>query len=166
MISSPVPLTESHDTSQFYSGEPTLDDWLRQRALRNASRLASKTFVICPEGSKEVIGYYALSMGQILNSEVIGSMRRNMPNMLPAIMLGRLAISEDHQGKGLGQSLLFDVVQRSLRTATSDISARLILVHAISPEAEQFYLKNGFTRLPVETPTFALDLLKIKNITP
>ena len=87
-----------------------------------------------------------------------------MPHLIPAVVLGRLAVSEAYQGQGVGQALLYDAVQRALRTAVDDISARLVLVHAISPEAEQFYLKRGFTRLPVDTPTLALDLLKVSKL--
>ena len=101
-------------------------------------------------------------MGQILAHEVTGSMRRNMPRQIPAVTLGRLAIDRRWQGQGLGRALLADVVRRALR-ASDEVIARLVIVHAISPAAEEFYLHHGFTRLPVETPTFALDLLKIQK---
>jgi GNAT superfamily N-acetyltransferase len=118
--------------------------------------------VICPTGSLKVVGYAALSMGQILAQETTGAMRRNMPKFIPAVVLGRLAIDRSAQGKGLGRALLADVVARALR-ASSEVSARLIIVHAISPAAEAFYLHHGFTRLPIETPTFALDLVKFQK---
>jgi len=102
-------------------------------------------------------------MGQILAQEAPGSMRRNMPKHIPALTLGRLAIDRGWQGKGLGRALLADVVWRSLR-ASREISARLVIVHAISPAAEAFYLHHGFTRLPVETPTLALDLVKLQKL--
>jgi len=90
-------------------------------------------------------------------------MRRNMPRRIPAVLLGRLAIDRAWQGKGLGRALLADAVSRSLR-ARAEVSARLLIVHAISPAAEAFYFHHGFTRLPVETPTFALDLLKLQKL--
>jgi len=102
-------------------------------------------------------------MGQILAREVTGSMRRNMPAFIPAVTLGRLAIDRAWQVKGLGRALLADVVRRSLR-ASSEVSARLVIVHAISPGAEAFYLHHGFTRLPVEAPSLALDLVKLLKI--
>ena len=152
-----------HDGSSFNSGEPALDDWLRQRAWDNLQAAASRTYVVCPAGSRQIIGYYALSMGQILGREVIGSMRRNMPNVIPAVVLGRLAIDLTWQGKGLGRAMLADVLSRSLR-ASAEVSARLVIVHAISPAAETFYLHHGFTRLPIDAPTFALDLVKFQKI--
>ena len=137
-----------------------LDDWLRQRALANMADAASKTYVVCATDSQRVIGFYALSMGQILNQEATGAMRRNMPRQIPAVILGRLAIDQGWQGRGLGAALLRDAVERSERAA-SEVAARLLVVHAISPAAETFYRHFGFTRLPVDTPTLALDLVKL-----
>lgn len=161
----PVLLTERHDGSLFESGEPVLDDWLRQRAWKNLQLGASRTYVVCRTGSHRIAGYFALSMGQILAAEVPGSMRRNMPQLIPAVILGRLAIDRSCQGKGLGQALLAEVVRRSA-LAASQISARLIVVHAISAAAEAFYLHHGFIRLPVDNPTLALDLTKLQKISP
>jgi GNAT superfamily N-acetyltransferase len=159
----PELLTQAHDGSAFDSGEPVLDDWLRQRAWQNLQNAASRTYVVCPTGSYKIVGYFALNMGQILANEVTGSMRRNMPKQIPAVTLGRLAIDQAWQGKGLGRALLADVTRRALRAST-EVMARLIIVHAISPAAEAFYLHHGFTRLPVEAPTLALDLLKLQKV--
>lgn len=160
----PVLLTEEHDLSVFDSGEPVLDDWLRQRAWNNLQTAASRTYVVCLAGAPEVVGYSALSMGQILAQDVTGAMRRNMPRQIPAVILGRLAIDRTQQGRGLGRILLGDATRRSL-LAAKEVSARLMIVHAISPAAEAFYLHHGFTRLPVETPTFAIDLVKLQKLT-
>ena len=159
----PALLSEAHDGSSFNSSESTLDDWLRHRTWHNLQAGASRTYVVCPAGSRQIIGYYALSMGQILAHEVIGSMRRNMPSVIPAVVLGRLAIDHAWQGKGLGGAMLADVLHRSLRAA-AEVSARLVIVHAISPAAEAFYLHHGFTRLPVDAPTLAIDLVKFQKV--
>jgi GNAT superfamily N-acetyltransferase len=159
----PVPLTELHDGSAFDSGEAVLDDWLRRRAWNNQQLAASRTYVVCPTGSHAISGYFALSMGQIFADDVTGAMRRNMPRAIPAVVLGRLAIDRACQGKGLGRALLADVVRRSV-VASREVSARLVIVHAISPAAEAFYIHHGFARLPVETPTFALDLVKFRKV--
>jgi GNAT superfamily N-acetyltransferase len=157
----PVLLTQAHDAADFDSGELVLDDWLRRRAWQNLQSAASRTYVVCPQGSQRIVGYFALSMGQILAQEATGAMRRNMPRWIPAVILGRLAIDRGWQGRGIGRALLADAVRRSLR-ASAEVSARLVIVHAISPAAEAFYRHHGFTRLPVETPTFALDLVKLE----
>jgi GNAT superfamily N-acetyltransferase len=158
-INSPVLLTRSHILTEFDSTEPTLNEWLRVRAWNNLLTAASRTYVICPGNSQRVIGYYAMSMGQILATDVAGSMRRNMPRHIPAIVLGRLALDREYQGKGLGGALLANAVRRSIR-ASAEVAARLIVVHAISPAAEAFYLHHGFSRLPLDTSAFALDLVK------
>ena len=156
---SPAYLTARHDLEDFQSGEEALDSWLRDRALDNMATGASRTYVICPSGSLKVIGYFAICMGQILNQDVTGSMRRNMPRQIPAVILGRLAIDKKWQGK----ALLNDAVQRSARAA-QEVSARLLIVHAISAQAEAFYLHHGFIRLPIETPTYAIDLIKFASL--
>ena len=155
----PVLLTPAHDASTFESGEPALDDWLRKRALHNLRVAASRTYVSCVDADR-IVGFYALSMGHILAADTLGSMRRNMPLNIPAVILGRLAIDRAWQGRGLGRALLADAVRRAKRAA-DEVSARLIVVHAISDSAEDFYLRHGFVRLPLDTPTLALDLLKI-----
>ena len=159
-LTPPTLLTDAHDTSAFDSGEAVLDDWLRRRALPNLLTLASRTYVVCPVGSPQVIAYATLSMGQILAREVAGS----MPRFIPAVILGRLAIDRTWQGQGLGRALLAEAVERSLR-ASREVSTRLLVVHAISPAAEMFYLHHGFTRFPVEAPVLALDLLKLQAVT-
>jgi len=159
----PTLLTEAHDGSAFESGEPALDDWLRRRAWNNQQTAASRTYVVCPAGSSTIAGYFALSMGQILAHEITGSMRRNMPPSIPAVLLGRLAIARARQGRGLGRAMLADAIARAQRVS-AEVSARLVIVHAISPAAEAFHLHHGFTRLPVETPTFALDLVKLRKL--
>ena len=78
-------------------------------------------------------------------------------------MLGRLAVDRAWQGKGLGRALLADAIRRSL-AASGQVSARLLIVHAVSSAAEVFYLHHGFTRLPVESPTLALDLIKLQKL--
>jgi GNAT superfamily N-acetyltransferase len=158
------PLTTGHDLTEFQSGEPTLDDWLRRRALENMALGASRTYVICRAASVRVVGFHALSMGQILNQDATGAMRRNMPHHIPSIILGRLAVDQAWQGRGIGAALLRDAVDRSLRAAR-EVSARLLVVHAISPAAEAFYRHHGFTRLPVPTPAYALDLVKFGRLT-
>jgi GNAT superfamily N-acetyltransferase len=160
LFSAPTPLTPKHELEAFNSGEATLDDWLRERALSNIKARASRTYVLCPKDSQTVIGYYALCMGQISNKETTAAMRRNMPEKIPAVILARLAVDQQWQGQGLGTALLKDAVNRTQQVA-KEIACRLMIVHALSIEAETFYQRYGFVRLPtVDSTTYALDLLK------
>ena len=163
-LDAPALLTAAHGLSAFQSGESVLDEWLQLRALENIETGASRTYVICPKGRSEVVGFFSLSMGQILAQDVVGSMRRNMPRNIPAIILGRLAVDRNWQGQGIARALLAEVVSRSLR-ASSEVAARLIIVHAISEAAENFYLHHGFVKLPINPPTLAFDLMKYRRLT-
>ena len=162
-FTAPLVITIHHQCSEFNSGEPALDDWLRTRALDNLAAGASRSYVTCRSGTLEIAAYYALAMASISSSEVPGSMRRNMPNMIPAVMLGRLAVDRACQGHGLGATMLKDAVLRAMRAA-GEISARLVLVQALSPAAEAFYRHHGFTRLSGDLPTFALDLVRFAKL--
>jgi hypothetical protein len=84
-VSSPEKLSSEHDLSQFQCGEPTLDDWLRKRALQNEASGASRTHVVCV--GKRVVGHYALAVGAIAHADVPGRVRRNMPDPVPVMVI-------------------------------------------------------------------------------
>src|SRR3970040_1575452 len=107
--SAPAPLTSEHDLSGFDCGEPALNDWLRHRALKNESRF-SRTYVVC-EGNR-VIAYVCISAGSVERAAAPGKVRRNAPDTIPVSVIGRLAVSRDHAGKGLGADLLADALRR------------------------------------------------------
>jgi GNAT superfamily N-acetyltransferase len=149
----------SHELLNFNSGNSTLDDWLIKRSLKNQEIGASRTFVVCENGAV-VIGYYALATGSIERISATGNFSRGMPNPIPVIILGRLAIDAKYQGKRLGAALLKDAMLRTL-SISSNVGVRGLLVHAISEDAKRFYLKYGFHESPIEPMTL---LLSIKNI--
>jgi GNAT superfamily N-acetyltransferase len=95
------------------------------------------------------VGYYALATGGVAQAQAPGRVRRNMPDPVPVMILGRLAVDRDWQGRGLGRSLLRDAVLRTLQAAEI-IGIRAILVDAISDEAKKFYERHGFTVSPVD----------------
>lgn len=158
----PTVIRKDHNLSTFNCGEAILDEWLRKRALANLHLGASRTYVVCHHESLEVVGYYSLAMGSLSNREATGSMRRNMPNLIPAAVIGRLAVSVNCQGSGLGRALLKDAAIRA-RQAAKHVAGRLVIVHAMSAAAETFYLRHGFVRLPVEASTLALDLNRLET---
>src|SRR2546426_6688387 len=103
-IRAPEKLTPEHDVSQFVSGQPALDDWLKRRALANEESGASRTYVVSSGG--RVVGYYALANGAVAHTDVTGRVRRNMPDPIPVMVIGRLAIDQAYQGRQLGAALL------------------------------------------------------------
>jgi predicted N-acetyltransferase YhbS len=140
-LSAPVPLGIDHQTAGFDCGIDSLNEWLIRRALKNEYAGGSRTYVVCDD--KQVVGYYAISAGSVAHGDVPGRIRRNMPDPIPALVLGRLAVKQGCQGTGIGQGLLKDAVARSINVS-QQIGARVLIVHALSNKAEAFYLKHGF----------------------
>src|SRR2546428_9932959 len=139
-LTPPEKLAPDHDILSFDCGVPQLDDWLKRRSLANEESGASRTYVVY--ASRRVVGYYALATGAVAHSEVTGKVRRNMPNPIPVMVLGRLAIDRAYQGRRLGAGLLRDAIFRTLQAAEI-AGIRAILVHAISEDAKQFYERSG-----------------------
>jgi GNAT superfamily N-acetyltransferase len=158
--SAPEPIGADHDFAAFDSGVPALDDWLRKRALANEARGASRTFVSCAAG--RVIGYYSLAAASVVHDLATPRARRNMPDPLPAIVLGRLAVDSAFQGQGLGASLLQDAVLRAAGAADA-IGVRVLLVHALSENAKRFYERYGFRASGLEPMTLMVSIEELKS---
>ncbi len=160
-FSAPEKLNASHDVSKFECGESSLDSWLKLRALQNEEVGASRTYVLC--AGQEVAGYYALATGAISHDEATGKIRRNMPDPVPVIILGRLAIASKFQGCGIGTALLRDAVLRVVQAAEI-AGIRAILVHAISDQAKRFYEKHGFVQSPADPMTLMITVAEASRI--
>ncbi len=159
-INPPEKLSPRHELSQFHCGEPTLDEWLRSRALQNEQSGASRTYVACIE--ERVVGYYALAVGAVAHTQAPGRIRRNMPDPVPVMVIGRLAVDQTAQGRALGPALLRDAVLRT--TQAAEIAGiRAILVHAISERAKRFYEKWGFIASPVEPMTLMITVAEARK---
>jgi len=143
----PEKLNSLHRIDSFDSGNSQLDDWLKQRARKNELEGASRTYVLCAD--ELVIAYYCLANGAVAQTAAIGRVRRNMPDPIPVMVIGRLAVDCRWQGKGIGRALLRDAILRTLQ-ASEIAGIRAILVNAISEDAKQFYEKCGFTTSPID----------------
>lgn len=139
-IKPPEPLADHHDLSRFDSGVATLDNWLRIRARNNQMSGASRTYVLCDDD--EVVGFYALSSGDIALARAPGRFRRNMPDPISVVVLGRLAVAQHRQGLGLGNDLFTDAVRRTVQAADI-IGIRGLVVDALSLDAVNFYRAVG-----------------------
>lgn len=146
-LESPQPLSVALDISDFDCGVPELNIWLKQRALSNETLGASRTFVVT-RGNR-VVGYYALTVGSITHVQAPGKIRRNMPDPVPAAILGRLATDLSARNIGLGGALLIDAIRRTL-TASETLGIRAMLIHALSEEARTFYERYQFIRSPAD----------------
>ncbi len=140
----PQPLAAGHRLESFDSGEPSLDDWLRRRALKNQENGSSRTYVVCQ--GQDVIGYYCLSAGAIGHAEAPGNLKRNRPDPIPVIVLGRLAIHSAYHQQRMGTALLRDAILRTLQAAE------------VAEQAKRFYRSRGFVESPVQPMTLCLPL--------
>lgn len=163
MLRAPEPLSAQHDLGAFDSGVPSLDHWLRRRALQNQASGASRTFVLCDDAA--VVAYYALAASAVAPDAAPGRFRRNMPDPIPVAVLGRLAIARSHQGQGLGRALFRDAAQRVIYAADA-IGIRGLLVHAISEEAKAFYLELGLVVSPIDSMTLMATISDLKATSP
>lgn len=155
MLSAPQPLAEAHHHAEFDSGEPTLDDWLKRRAARNQANGSSRTYVVC-EGDT-VVGYDCLAAGAIGHAGAPSTLKRNRPDPVPVLVLGRLAIHREHHQKGIGTALLNDAIRRAIQAAEiAGVTA--LLVHTMSEQARRFYLSRGFIASPLQPMTLCLML--------
>jgi len=112
-VAAPEPITASHHSESFACGITVLDEWLRRHALKNEVSGASRTFVLCRD--RRVIGYYALATGSVEHHDAPSKIRRNIPDPIPLMVLGRLAVDQQWQHAGRGRGLLIkDALLRSL----------------------------------------------------
>lgn len=146
----PERLTDAHDLTSFSNGKHALlDDWLRQRALTSEG-LSARTYVICAADSPHrVVGYYAISTAAEERTGLPSAkLRRGLPERVPLLLIGRLALDQAYQGVGLGSELLADALRRCL-AAAEIVGAWGIVAHAIDDDAVGFYQLHGFLRSPL-----------------
>lgn len=158
-LAAPEPLAAHHDTYAFACGVDSLDHWLKQRALKNQATGASRTFVVC-DGNR-VLAYYALASSAVAAQVATGRLRRNMPDPIPVVVLGRLAIDQTLHGQGIGRALVRDACLRVMAAADA-IGIRGMLVHALSPQAQAFYEHVGFEPSPLEPMTLMATLADVR----
>jgi GNAT superfamily N-acetyltransferase len=146
----PERLGSEHDVNSFRNGKhPSLDDWLRDRALASEG-MSARTYVACDADTKKrVVAYYAISTAMEQRIALPSAkLRRGMPEQIPLLLIGRLAIDQNYQGRGLGGDLLAHALRRCL--AASEIAGvRGIVAHAIDDTAAGFYHRHGFVRSPL-----------------
>ena len=135
------------DLSLFDCGVPALNEWLRKRALANHVSGASRSYVAT--AGRRIMGFYCLSAGAIHHAAAPGAIRRNMPEPILVIVMGRLAVDLSCQGQGVGPALLLHALEVT-REIAKQVGIRALLVHAKDETAAQFYQHFGFTRSPLD----------------
>ena len=150
MLRAPEPFDAGHDITGFDCGDDSLNEWLLRRAAANQVSGTSRTFVACEGG--RVVGYYALASGAVAPHSAPGRFRRNMPDPIPVVVLGRLAVAKGHHGQGLGRALFQDAALRVIHAADA-IGIRGLVVHALSEPARDFYQRLGLEASPLDPLT-------------
>ena len=141
-ISGPEPLTPAHILDEFSCGKPSLDRWLKTRALSNQEK--GFTAVLVVHEAKRVAGYYGLAPTAIVPSRLPRSIRTGQPpDPVPSLLLGQLATDRNWIGKGIGTGLLKHALQRCV-TAAGLIGGRALIVIAVDEEAAAFWARRGF----------------------
>ncbi|MFZ1318750.1 MAG: GNAT family N-acetyltransferase [Candidatus Nitrotoga sp.] len=155
-LNAPQPLATTHILDRFECGEGVLDEWLKRRAMVNQVSGASRTFVVADQDNR-VYGYYAMAAGAVSHQMATSSVRRNMPDPVPVMVLARLAVDQHAQGIKLGASLLQDAVNRAV-AVSQNTGVRALLVYALHDRAKAFYEHYGFQSSPLHPMTLMLRL--------
>lgn len=138
-----LPLSKWHDRSGFDCGDTQLNGWFAQVAKQHKEKGVSSTFVVAAsETSHEVMGFYAISMAELIIDDLPAQSRKRLPAKVPVFRLGRLATSTTQRGKGIGEFMLFDAIDRVTRIA-SEVGGVGLVVNA-KPPAVDFYKRYGF----------------------
>jgi GNAT superfamily N-acetyltransferase len=133
--------------SRFCCGKEALDVWLRLHALKSEGR-SSRSYVVCD--GHAAVGYYCLATAAVKRDHAPAKLRRNVPDPLPLLVLGRLAVDSAYSGRGIGAALIKDAMRRATEVSAI-VGSRALLVHAIDQDARSFYLKYGFVEFPQES---------------
>jgi GNAT superfamily N-acetyltransferase len=144
-----APLGKQHDRKSFDCSELSRNEYPYRYARQNIRRRVSRVFVASPaDVFQQIIGYYSLSAGSLDAADLPEAFRRRLPRYpVPVVLLGRLAIAESHQGKGLGSILVADALQR-IAQASQVMAVYAVVVDALHDRAAEFYEQFGFIPLP------------------
>ena len=146
-LTPPRPLSADDDRESFDCGRDSLNQWFRRHAWRNQQTGASRTNVVCDPVTRAIVGYVSLCTGQIGRAFLPKSAQRNMPDPLPVILVGQLAIDQRYQGRGYARSLLWFALMTALRLS-KDVGCFGVLTHPLDDGLRQFYRRFGFEDLP------------------
>ena len=159
-------LQDKHDRANFISGVADLDRYFRLQADHYAKRKVAAPFVLLDD-QETVVGYYTPSAYGIRLADLPVELLEKFPKypVLPATLLGRLAVSREYQGRKLGQFLLMDALRRSLNNA-SEVGSMGVVVDALDANAERFYIHHEFAFLPGQPGKLFLAMATIKKLFP
>lgn len=159
------PLDKSHDRGPFSCGNQTLDDYLKNQASQDARRHVAVSFVLVEPENTLVLGYYTLSAFGIDLDELPQEIAKKLPRypLVPATLLGRLAVDRTYRGQGLGEFLLLDALARAL-SHTHEVASTAVIVDALNDDARKFYLHFDFIALPATPNRLFIPIASIARL--
>jgi GNAT superfamily N-acetyltransferase len=141
-LSAPEPLDAAHDVAGFTCGKPTLDHWLKTRALANQQKGFTAVLVVHEAG--RVVGYYGLAPTAVVPGVLPRAIRTGQPpDPVPCLLLGQLATDVAWAGRGIGTGLLKHALERCAGAAAL-VGGRALMVNAVDGDAAQFWRRRGF----------------------
>lgn len=152
-------LNDEHDCSAFNCGSKSLDGYLRQQVTQDSRRRITACFVAL-DADNRIGGYYTLASASLLWSELPAHIGKKLPRYpsVPMVRLGRLAVDQNFQGRGLGGALLADALDRAIRL---EIAAYAMVDDAKDDRAAMFFHHHGFIILPTAKMTLFLPLASV-----
>ncbi len=152
------PLSAKHDRSQFSSASELLDRYFREQASQEVKRRIATCFVAESVENQSVAGYYTLTATGIALSAMAETVAKKLPRypVVPAVLLGRLAVDRRYKGQGLGGVLLADAL---MRTSRAELGVFAMVVDAKDEAAQRFYEHYGFVLLPGEARRLCLPIV-------
>lgn len=159
------PLNRAHNRNSFDCGESNLNAYLARYAIQNEVLNITRTFVAVEEKLPEqILGFYSLTGSTIDKCNLPASAIKRFPNYpVPIVRLARLAVDNGIKGKGLGEYLLMDALDRSLTVADNQ-GCVSVIVDAMHERAKQFYEKYEFEVLPNQPLTLWLPIAAIRKL--
>jgi ribosomal protein S18 acetylase RimI-like enzyme len=157
------PLSEEHDRSSFRCGEDALDRYFQTQLTQDIRRHIANCFVAVEAATSHVAAYYTMSAASIPLVDLPPDETRRLPRYptVPAVRIGRLAVDQRFQGRGLGAALLADAATRALK---ADAAAFTLLVDAKNEQAVAFYQRFGFRILASRPRTLFLPLVTAQKV--
>lgn len=150
------PLAAQHLLAEFDSGKPALNDWLLRHAAQAQASGSARTFVAVD--GQRLAGYFSLTAGQVDTTDVAERVRKGMGSYpSPVVILARLAVSAQDQGRGFGAGLLQEAIVRTQQLAEI-AGVRALLTHPIDEKAASFYRRFGFEASPIREQQLLLLL--------
>jgi GNAT superfamily N-acetyltransferase len=151
-----------HDRSAFSCGAPALDRYLREQASQDVKRLVASCFLALEDTTRRIAGYYTLAATSVPAADLPPDILKRLPRypVLPAALVGRLAVDQQFHRQGVGSVLLADA---ALRVLKGDTKACALIVEAKDENAVAFYQRQGFQRFASRPLSLFLSLGTVKK---